>query len=314
MPVLRNILIGLNVVAALAFFILAALDWGARTQWAHTVFRYELALNGLPVDDTERDLHGDLIVRKIPGEPVKTQKEALDAAITKLQSDINSQPDDAAKKKRLLEVLGSLVYTQAERDRLAKLDVPQLEQALNDALRPAQDGRGPQGELSLHQRRMAIAHVLVALSGHEPADQTRLLTVLGAEAYAHAAEQQAANMQEMAQRVRHQTALDLHAFEVQHKELIYRILLLAERVADLKATLQYHKALTEKHQVLVNARKADVKDLETRLATASVELDKALAEQAKLEQERFETERLLGQTKEKNQEMEREIRSRELGR
>ena len=53
--------------------------------------------------------------------------------------------------------------------------------------------------------------------------------------------------------------------------LVQRILLLGERVSDLKNTLTAHKAMTEKHQVLVNARKADVKDWENRLEVAKKE-------------------------------------------
>lgn len=315
MPLLRNILIVANIVVAIAFFFLAAKDWGRRTAWSHGVFLFERAVSGLPVDANETDVNGDLIVSKVHGAPVRTQQEEVDAKINQLQSDINSQPDDAAKKKRLIEVLGALASTQAERDSMAKMDLPQLEEALTNALRPAKEGRTAQGrELSLDQRKKAIAQVLFALSGQEPGDQQRLLAVIGAQAYAQAAEQQALNLQEMTLQVQHQIANDQHAFEVHHKELVQRLLNVAERVADLKATLQYHKALTEKHQVLVNSRQADVKDLQTRLATANGELEKALAEQAKLEKDLFETERLLGQTKEKNLEMERQIRSRELGR
>jgi hypothetical protein len=320
MPLLRNILIVANILVAILFFALAAMDWGRRTAWAHGVFRYELAIDGLPVDDTETDAHGDVIVKKIPGEVAKqlqftTQKDAVEARFKEVQNDINSQPDDAAKKKRLLEILGALATTQTERDEYARMDAAQLEEALNNAFRPAREGRTASGkELSPDQRRRAIAHVLFATSGQESADQQKVLNVVGARAYAHAAMQQAANLHEMVQRVRHDMANDRHAFEVDHKALVQRILIQAERVAELKAALQFHRALTERHEVLVNSRKADVKDMETRLATVNSELEKALAEQAKLEQDLFETERLLGQTKEDNLNKEKDIRSRELGR
>src|SRR5262249_2784538 len=139
MPLLRNILVVLNILVAIVFFVLAARDWGRRTAWAHGVFQYELALNGLPVDANETDANGDLVVKKVHGTPVKTQQEELDAKLSQLQSDINGQPDEAAKKKRLIEVLQALAYTQAERDALAKMDVPQLEEALTNALRPAKE-------------------------------------------------------------------------------------------------------------------------------------------------------------------------------
>ena len=83
---------------------------------------------------------------------------------------------------------------------------------------------------------------------------------------------------------------------------------------DRKAELLHHKALTEKNEVLVNSRRAEMKDMETRLSTVNSELEKAPAEQAKLEQDLFETERLLGATKEENLKMEKQIRSQELGR
>jgi hypothetical protein len=320
MPLLRNILIVANILVAILFFALAAMDWGRRTAWAHGSFRYELASEGLPVDESETDSTGDAVTKKIPGELARqiqftTLKDAAEARFKEIQNQANSQPDDAAKKKFLVDILGNLTTTQTEREEYAKMDLPQLEEALTNAFRAAREGRTAAGkELSPDQRRAAIANALFATSGQESGDQQKLLAILGARGYARAALQQAANLQEMAQHVRHQMANEQHAFEVQHKELVQRVLALAERVADMKATLLQHKALTEKNEVLANSRRAEVKDLEGRLATANSEQQKALTEQAQLEQDLFETERLLGATKEENLKMEQQIRSRELGR
>jgi hypothetical protein len=320
MPLLRNILIVANILVAILFFALAAMDWGRRTAWAHGSFRYELAADGLPVDDTETDSNGDVLVKKIPGELARqlqftTQKDAVEARFKEVQGQANNEGDEAAKKQKLLSILGALATTQTEREAYATMDVPQLEEALNQAFRPAREGKTASGkQISPDQQRAAIAHVLFATYGHESADQQKLLGIIGARGYARAAAQEAATLQEMALRVRQQMANDQHAFEVQHKELVQRIQALAERVADRKAELLHHKSITEKNEVLANSRRAEVKDMETRLATVNSELEKALAEQATLEQDLFETERLLGATKEENLKMEKQIRSRELGR
>ena len=59
MPLFAKILAALNVLVAGVFIYLASVDYQARQQWSYEVFRHELVLNGLPVDETDVGLKVD---------------------------------------------------------------------------------------------------------------------------------------------------------------------------------------------------------------------------------------------------------------
>ena len=48
----------LNVLAAIGFVIIAGMDYSQRHRWAYTVYRHQLLLDGLPIDDAEKDADG----------------------------------------------------------------------------------------------------------------------------------------------------------------------------------------------------------------------------------------------------------------
>src|SRR5438128_11361772 len=61
MPLARIILAGVNVLLAIVFMWLASASWGKRYAWSHAVFRHDMALSGLPVDEDERDENNEPI-------------------------------------------------------------------------------------------------------------------------------------------------------------------------------------------------------------------------------------------------------------
>lgn len=318
MPLARIILAGLNVLMALVLAVLAARDWGTRQAWQYAVYRHDLALHGLPVDETERDVEGEPLVNQVteatakqlfPANPVRTQKEEAEARQRQLAGEIDGL-DDAAKRQRLLGVLKALARTGAERDALDARPTEELRSALDEAFRSAKDARGEGDYL---RRRIELAHLLFNLSD-DPQDQHRAMLVVGARAFSREVDAQAQAMHEAAERVQHLMSDDLAQFSAQYQKLLQRVIASAERVADLKATLQAHKQLTEKHQVIIGTRNAEIKEYQAKLAATAKETEQALAEQAKLEAELFAAQRRLGEAYEKNQQLEREIRAKELGR
>jgi chromosome segregation ATPase len=52
-----------NVIAAIAFFVVAILDWSQRQAWEHAVFRETLLIDGLPLDENETNADGKQIVK-----------------------------------------------------------------------------------------------------------------------------------------------------------------------------------------------------------------------------------------------------------
>lgn len=70
MSLFGKILALLNVFGAIALFVLAILDYGARQTWAHNVLQHELLLEGMPLDDDERDAQGRPMVHALPQKTV----------------------------------------------------------------------------------------------------------------------------------------------------------------------------------------------------------------------------------------------------
>src|SRR5437763_2090598 len=71
MSLFGKLLAVLNVLAAAAVVYLAAADYGKRRAWSYSLFRHELALNGLPIDRDELDEDGAPIADKITDEALR---------------------------------------------------------------------------------------------------------------------------------------------------------------------------------------------------------------------------------------------------
>ena len=53
--IIRIILVVLNVLGAIAVFVVAAQNYGTRQNWAYTNFLHDMAVRGLPLDREELD-------------------------------------------------------------------------------------------------------------------------------------------------------------------------------------------------------------------------------------------------------------------
>lgn len=315
-PGIRIALVVLNILAALAFVWMAALAQSKRS-WAYEVYRYDLALQGLPVDDQEKDLDGRPLVNNLSDatlrslfegrQPVRTQQQAVEAKYSELTGIVNGM-QEPQKRERLVALLRALARSGAERDAAAAMSTEELIEALNKAFAPARDpGR------SLDQRRLAIAHVLINLAD-TPEERERVQRIVGLETYARELNLQAEALQEAARWADKNLESDRTAFEIHYRRLLQQLLAQAERVSDLKATLQEHRALSDKHRVLIANRQAEVKNFGTSLQTARRELDRALAEQAQLEKDLFEAQRQVGRLADENRRLEQQLLQQDSGR
>src|SRR5579883_690853 len=59
---IRTILAVLNVLGAIAFLFFAAKDYGVRQSWAYANVLYDVAEQGLPLDENETNAEGEKIV------------------------------------------------------------------------------------------------------------------------------------------------------------------------------------------------------------------------------------------------------------
>src|SRR5262245_47048625 len=102
MSMLGKILAVVNILAAIGFIYLAASDYGKRQQWSYAVYRHDLAIDGLPLDEKETDLDGVARVKNLNqatqadmfqpagGQPVTTQL----AEVLRVQNALHARIDD----------------------------------------------------------------------------------------------------------------------------------------------------------------------------------------------------------------------------
>jgi hypothetical protein len=333
MSLLGKILAGLNIVAAIAFACLVALDWGQRQKWTYAVFRQDLALNGLPVDDAEHDADGVRLVDQISDQTLKelfnpvgggvpadasaedkTQMGEVRRLKSRLDAEIKDAPD---KRAKLLSLLTPLAPTVSERQALATKNVNILETQFNQAFGPdLLEVQGPQGQHSQktqEDKRQAIAHLLVNLASPKPdaTDYQRVLVVIGIKAFAREADRQAVVLRDMAQEVLLAMTRDQGNFLADHRQIVGELRELADTLAQRQAVLAEQTALTQRHLALVEDRKKGVEGLQNRIEQARRNTQAALAQLSQRQERLFGLEQQVKTTAEQNQELERKIRQLE---
>jgi hypothetical protein len=129
MSLLGKIFAILNLAGLAGFFYVATLDYAKRQAWAYAVFRQDLAIGGIPLDETQTDLEGNVLVERIgertrkelfpQGTPVATQEEE----VKRIRDEVNrlaGQPAAAGRKGLAFyaTLLMPFAQTNSERERL----------------------------------------------------------------------------------------------------------------------------------------------------------------------------------------------------
>jgi hypothetical protein len=129
---IRTVLAVLNVLGAVTFCSLAAMDYGKRHTWSYAVLLHDVAINGLPVDEkmpngeNEKivDLLGERGIKdvfgSVPG-PVATQKAEVDRVKAKLDGAIGASTDKRARMVTLARILTPLAVSEDQRERLTAI-------------------------------------------------------------------------------------------------------------------------------------------------------------------------------------------------
>jgi chromosome segregation ATPase len=312
MGIAGKILAIANVLAAIAFIAVAALNYGQRQVWSFAVREQEFQINGLPVDDEETDADGNILVNLVNArvqrdlgipQTVKVQTKALDERKNAL---LNAAGDDSAK---LQAVLIPLAQTAGDRDEWRKTVEPAKLKGFIEDQFSAADAESA----SLGKRRQEIARVLLGTS-QTPEDYNRTLAVVGLSAYAQALNAQAANLVAMIPVYESGIDNDRTEFVVHYKALLQQIQTLAERVANMQDTLKKQSDVRQQHATLVKRRQKIVEDLQQEIASARKAVQAATAEQSKIEAETFAAGKDVTTTDQRNQELERTLKNMELGR
>jgi hypothetical protein len=145
-------------------------------------------------------------------------------------------------------------------------------------------------------------------------DWRRVAVIVGLEAYAREVDAQAAAYRDMIPQLQNLIADEQSTFEISHRALIQHIIALADRVRELEDTYQKQVALREQHKTAVTKRQQDVQELKTQIDAGKKVAAKELGVQTDLEKQLFDADRAVQKATARNQELEREIKTRELGR
>jgi hypothetical protein len=330
MSLLGKILAILNVLAALGFVYLAAVDWGKRNAWAYAVFRHELVVDGLPVDESESVPVEDVPVvdrlsentlqdlfRQAGGQPVKTQREAVKRLHDELRAKVESAGDENAQRQALYTLLEPLARTFGERELLAQEILQKKDKSLSellgdfDALFQTKDGaKGTFAGLMPKHERQAIAHLLFSLSP-DVAQHGRIQVVIGLKEFADEVSRQADALRRMSDQVRLDITRDRGTFAERYQDLVedirHRAQVLEDRLFDKRNQLR----VKGEHEQLLASRRKEIADIHETMETTRASINKILDAQAKEEKAVFDAQRLYRTTKADNERMERDIRTLE---
>ncbi|MGE3805381.1 MAG: hypothetical protein AB7K24_11970 [Gemmataceae bacterium] len=339
MTILGKILAFLNVIAAATLVYFAALDLGKRQSWQYSVFRHELVLDGLPIDDqvidpflNDRtvDRMSDAMLQKmfatVGGQPVTTQQEEVSKLREQLRGELNGL-DDQARRARLRDIFLALAVTSKDRyairerfednavttadlmkdfDSLfADLGKPEIvvEASVNQQPSAAKASDIAK-RLLPKDKREAITHLLFALSSNPD----RVQVVVGIKSLVAELEMQADALHVLTQQQEYALMGDRVDFEIQYNRLLAEIANLANATEDRIYVRGNHERLKAQHDDLLAKRVALVKEVEGKLEITRQDLKKLLAAQAEEERVLFEAHRVLGGIRTENERLEKYIR------
>jgi hypothetical protein len=319
-------LIGVNVVLAFAFVFLAATDYSRRRGWENLILQQDLTINGLAIDEKEKDAEGQLIyqlagknMQQQLGVTTSTQVEELRKRHDQIKSAIDGAANGAAKKAEVVKYVLPLARNTVEYYLIATGN--DAEFAAESPLMTKVMGQdGPfesafsagNGSSAYDVRRDAIAFFLFNTSV-APEEYQRTLGVVGLAAYARALEGQTVRLANMVPEVAHDISGDRTAFLSNHRALVEQIVDLDRKLRGLQELLAKHEEQLSHYQTLRAARAQDVQDLTKRIAETKAAAEKALAVQTDLEKQLFATDKQVADVKQKNEGLDREIKTKELG-
>jgi hypothetical protein len=174
---LRTILAVLNVLGALAFISLAAMDYGRRQTWAYANVLHDAAEQGMPLDKDETNAEGQKLVDLIGEQgrkelfgslqPVATQLEEVQTYKTAFDGAISAAKDKREQLLTLARILTPLAGSNTQREKYASVraytttdnSVKQLKEEVIAAAAPpkAEPGQQPKPfEATFAQRVEAL--------------------------------------------------------------------------------------------------------------------------------------------------------------
>jgi hypothetical protein len=340
MSLLGKILAIFCVLQAIVLAVLIAMDWGQRQRWAYASYRYDLLLEGLPIDEKERDADNTLRVDRLSnqtlndlfqgaGTPLRTQVEVVDDVRRTLQQMIDNPEVKGTKEQKLCRILLPFARTFGERDALlARIRQPKEEntEELEKTLgAPFEVVRDP--NRALDERKRMAAHILFCtaevFAEAQPAEgeaagdfltgtaYRRMVATVGLSAAIRELESEAVILTRVAAEAEEALKRDRGRFIDEHGRRIYAVMTLAEELQKQVAFLQTKRDEVTRQEELVKTRQLELDRLTLELTEARRTTQQRLEEQDRLEKEIFDRVRKMRDRMQENSELERQIRELE---
>lgn len=337
MSLLGKVLTILNAVTAIAFLVLAGMDYSARNNWAYAAFRHKLAIHGLPLDDRDDSWRpGRAIVKDISANTLKaiyskvgegsgkTQLAAVAYAKKQALDLIDSGADDKAKRDLIARAWLPLLRRVSDREKYAAA-INNVANNTTDSLRgnvasifdevTAELTKPQKDQATAELRRAMVADLLYNFyPGDDEKLRERCLTVVGLEAYSAAADRQANNLFGMIRNLDQMMRDDSAGFARQYQDLLPKLVLLNDQLKADRARLDQHKKTLEQHNLLYQARKTERDDLQDQITRQATLATAETVSLATLQQRLFDLQREIAAAREANEKLETEIRAKETGR
>jgi hypothetical protein len=163
-------------------------------------------------------------------------------------------------------------------------------------------------------RRQSIAHLLYNLGEKPPNYDQRLQGVIGMKAFLQEVSSQLATNKELLDAYELAIRKESLPFELNHRDLITQILASSERLQEQREVLQKEETNRDVHLALVGKRKQEITAMLAQIDEAQKHLDATLARQKELEDAWKTADQEAIRTSDANKVLEKQIRSRELGR
>jgi len=342
MSLFGKILAVFNVLAAIAFFIIGAMDYSHRTQWSYSHFRHQIALYGLPIANEDntwrlpgRSIASDLstntlndVFSTIPapfnGNPSRNQIEELNKVEMTIKAEVEAAASVADKSAILAKYLIPIQKSGADRDaiiaQLRAAKDPAAIEALSQTLAAAfadakcetSTGAGQQARRDLQERRRIIADLLYNIQP-DNAWHARVQTVVGLNEYAAAADRQADRLVKAAERIRIAIADERTQFVKDYLSVIPELEMLSKELKRYDERSAEQKGLLNRATALKNTRTAEVAEFNTKIQEATRVAAAETAALQSLQQRLFAVQKQLAAARDENQKLERDIRSQETG-
>jgi hypothetical protein len=298
MSTLGKVLAILNVLAAILLFVFAGMDYGEARAARYAVFRHEIVVHGLPVDNKEQwveqpdepvvdkldgrvldDIYIDSGGNKLPtagglnGPFVKTVLEEIARVKPAAAAAISALPAGDQQKQKARQLLLSQAKNIGERTELEEMinsdgpGMPAATAELNRRFDAVTNLHGAGGNPNWEGVRYAAAQLLVNLDADDKW-QERVRVVVGFEPYVYGVESSARAMEQIAADYREGIVRDQGIFVQNYQDMILALRYEAEqlyqankRLGELQTVVKDRKLEVEQRQTEVNKNKQELADL-----------------------------------------------------